>query len=69
MDEKYSELLELKDELEYARDSFNIKKYKDHIDVIIDEVKADIEEIEKTLLNEQRQEEREMNYQYERSVI
>ena len=68
MDE-YLELLELKDELEYARDSFSIKEYKEQIDAIIDNLNQDIKEKEKTLLEEQRRERKERELEFERSVL
>ncbi len=65
--DKYDELDNIVRTLDILADETTIEYYKDMINDLKYEAQTELEEVEQELLEEERQEEREMNYQFERS--
>ena len=69
LQERYDELDTIIRELDYLINEISDKNYKEQLELIKYEAEDELEEIEPQLIEEQNKEEREINYQYERSVI
>ena len=69
LQERYDELDTIIRELDYLINEISDKNYKEQLELIKYEAEDELEEIEPQLIEEQSKEEREINYQYERSVI
>lgn len=67
--DRYDELDNIVRTLDILVDDINDKYYIDLINDIKFEAENELEEIAEKLQEEQRREERQMNYEYERSVI
>lgn len=67
--DRYDELDNIVRTLDILVDDINDKYYKDLINDIKFEAENELEEVSEKLQEEQRREEMQMNYEYERSVI
>ena len=70
--DKYDQLTEIIDKLDVLVDDLDETYFKDYISDLKEikyQAENDREEIEEDLIKEQEAEEKEMNYQYERSVL
>lgn len=68
LQEKYDELDTIVRELDYLIDEISDKNYKEQLELIKYDAQSELDEIEPQLIEQQDREDREMNYQYERSV-
>lgn len=69
LQDKYDELNAMITSLKALIDEITDKYYIEQLEETINQATEELERIEKKLKAEQEQEYREMNYQYERSVI